>query len=101
MNLEQIVKLRFKLSDIKKPKEMAEDGPCWNGYEQIGTKMLDGKEVPNCVPIKAKKVKEGFPIPSPEGEDEQTFISRCISKLIDEYGQEQAAAICYGQWEKK
>ena len=66
MNLEQIVKLRFKLSDIKKPK-----------------------------------VKEGFPIPSPEGEDEQTFISRCISKLIDEYGQEQAAAICYGQWEKK
>jgi hypothetical protein len=104
MNLEQIVKLRFKLSDIKKPKEMAEDGlenACWPGYEAIGTKELDGKTVPNCVPIQAKKVKEGFPIPSPEGEDEQTFISRCISKLIDEYGQEQAAAICYGQWEKK
>jgi hypothetical protein len=26
--------------------------PCWDGYEQIGTKMLDGKEVPNCVPLK-------------------------------------------------
>ena len=25
--------------------------PCWNGYEQIGTKMLNGREVPNCVPI--------------------------------------------------
>ena len=25
--------------------------PCWDGYEQIGTKMLDGREVPNCVPI--------------------------------------------------
>jgi len=28
--------------------------PCWDGYEQIGTKMKDGKEVPNCVPIKRK-----------------------------------------------
>jgi len=25
---------------------------CWEGYEAIGTKMLDGREVPNCVPIK-------------------------------------------------
>ena len=25
--------------------------PCWDGYEQIGTKIKDGKEVPNCVPI--------------------------------------------------
>ena len=25
--------------------------PCWDGYEQIGTKMLNGREVPNCVPI--------------------------------------------------
>ena len=26
--------------------------PCWKGYEQIGTKMKNGKKVPNCVPIK-------------------------------------------------
>ena len=25
---------------------------CWPGYEAIGTKILDGREVPNCVPIK-------------------------------------------------
>ena len=25
---------------------------CWEGYEAIGTKMLNGREVPNCVPIK-------------------------------------------------
>jgi len=30
-------------TDLKKP--------CWDGYEQIGTKMKDGKEVPNCVPL--------------------------------------------------
>ena len=27
--------------------------PCWDGYEQYGTKMKDGKEVPNCIPIEA------------------------------------------------
>jgi hypothetical protein len=35
---------------------MAEEGgledSCWPGYEAIGTKELDGKTVPNCVPIK-------------------------------------------------
>lgn len=25
--------------------------PCWDDYEQIGTKIKDGKEVPNCVPL--------------------------------------------------
>lgn len=24
--------------------------PCWNGYEQLGMKEKDGKQVPNCVP---------------------------------------------------
>ena len=27
------------------------DDPCWDGYVQLGTKMKNGKEVPNCVPI--------------------------------------------------
>jgi hypothetical protein len=26
--------------------------PCWDGYEQYGTKVVDGKEVPNCIPQK-------------------------------------------------
>jgi hypothetical protein len=28
------------------------ESSCWPGYEAIGTKELDGKTVPNCVPIK-------------------------------------------------
>ena len=28
------------------------DDACWEGYEAIGTKDMDGREVPNCVPIK-------------------------------------------------
>ena len=31
-------------------------GPCWDGYEYIGTKEQDGKTVPNCVPAGKKKV---------------------------------------------
>jgi len=27
------------------------EDPCWDGYQQYGTKEKDGKEVPNCVPV--------------------------------------------------
>ena len=27
------------------------NGPCWPGYKQVGTKMKNGKQVPNCVPV--------------------------------------------------
>lgn len=29
---------------------VSEAGPCWKGYKQVGMKMKNGKEVPNCVP---------------------------------------------------
>jgi len=32
-------------------ENMELEDACWEGYEAIGTKILDGKEVPNCVPI--------------------------------------------------
>jgi hypothetical protein len=38
---------------------LAGDGPCYEGYEQVGMKTVDGKEVPNCVPV-----KDGKPEPS-------------------------------------
>lgn len=41
-------------TDFKGINLLAEegDGPCWDGYEQIGTKIMGNREVPNCVPIK-------------------------------------------------
>lgn len=43
-----------------------------------------------------------MPIPKPEGgETESQFVSRCISKIIDEYDQSQAAAICYNSYRTK
>jgi hypothetical protein len=32
-------------------------GPCWDGYEQKGMKMKNGKSVPNCVPVGSVKKK--------------------------------------------
>ena len=31
--------------------KVQEEGPCWTGFKQVGTKMKNGKQVPNCVPI--------------------------------------------------
>ena len=34
-------------------------GPCWDGYEQVGTKDQNGKIVPNCVPVKKQMITGG------------------------------------------
>ena len=110
MDIHKLRQIRVDLTTAKKNIEDPmvpsltldiEPNPCWEGYEPIGLKE-DGS--PNCVPIKEEQriVKEGFPIPSPEsGEEEDKYISRCISSIIDEYGQEQASAICYSKWGEK
>ena len=45
--------------DLIKSGTIEEENPCWKGYTQIGMKPKNGKEVPNCVPIKkgVKKAK--------------------------------------------
>jgi len=33
-------------------EKMKGKDPCWEGYEMVGKKKKNGKEVPNCVPKK-------------------------------------------------
>ncbi len=33
------------------PLEKGPNDPCWEDYVQVGTKTIDGREVPNCVPL--------------------------------------------------
>lgn len=41
-----------------------------------------------------------MPIPNPKpNEKKNDFISRCFSKIKDEYPKDQALAICYSRWE--
>lgn len=48
-------------------------------------------------------VKEGFPIPSPGGtENESEYIARCNRELADEFPEvEQRNAVCYSKWKDK
>ena len=41
--------------------------PCWKGYEMVGMKEKDGKQVPNCVPISEEYDVVNY-------EDYQSFI---------------------------
>lgn len=107
--LELIRKVKQEMSSQKKDcgcknkdkfQEKIMENPCQEGYIAYGTKIKDGVEVPNCIPEKDGMKRDGFPIPSPEGgEDEQAFISRCMSNLNEEFPDEsQRAAICYKAW---
>jgi hypothetical protein len=57
MTAQQKIASKFREIQYKGINLFAEEGnglesSCWDGYEAIGTKILDGREVPNCVPIK-------------------------------------------------
>jgi hypothetical protein len=39
----------FKNFVIEKKKMKGKD-PCWDSHQMVGTKMKNGREVPNCVP---------------------------------------------------
>lgn len=45
---------------VEKVKEDSKDmkDPCWKGYEMVGMKEKNGKEVPNCVPEESKDMKD-------------------------------------------
>lgn len=48
---------------MKTFKQFIEEGlekACWRGYQAVGTKKKNGKEVPNCVPVKEEQVEEDW-----------------------------------------
>ena len=48
---EKRVLRKLNVINGRTPQVLIEPNPCWPGYEAIGTKMVDGNEVPNCVPV--------------------------------------------------
>jgi len=49
----------IKIGELVQQEMAGLEDACWPGYEAIGTKELDGKEVPNCVPIKDEMNDDG------------------------------------------
>jgi hypothetical protein len=58
---------------------MENPNPCWKGYEMVGMKMKDGKEVPNCVP--KNEVKENVSVKKDRrGNDTDSLIVKLDGK---------------------
>lgn len=55
-----VIEREIKGSDALSEEKLAlaEDDPCWDGYEMVGTKVENGRTVPNCVPIEATDGRE-------------------------------------------
>ena len=66
---------------------------CWEGYVAIGTKDLDGREVPNCVPIKeeASKIQMEKKYNFADGEGGSYPWDECIADQTARYGDEETA----------
>jgi hypothetical protein len=65
--------------DMKLKKIININENCWDGYEMVGMKMKDGKEVPNCVP--KNEVKESVSIKKDRrGNDTDNLIVKLDGK---------------------
>lgn len=50
----------IRKSTLNEDLDKGTNDPCWKGYVQLGTKQKDGREVPNCVPMKEAKKLESI-----------------------------------------
>jgi starvation-inducible DNA-binding protein len=50
----------FDVKSVVEASNLSDQNPCWDGYEMIGMKEVDGKMVPNCVPVDSSIVYFGY-----------------------------------------
>ena len=63
------------------PGEEVQEDPCWDTHKQVGTKMKNGKAVPNCVPRNEKiEVAQDPDIDDRKGSQPATFQKGIKSK---------------------
>jgi len=69
------------------PLDKGPNDPCWEDYVQVGTKVLDGREVPNCVPL--AKIEMEL---EQEGVKLQDYPwDQCVLEQTDRYGSKDIA----------
>jgi hypothetical protein len=82
----------FEGINLAAPLEKGPNDPCYADYVQIGTKDLDGREVPNCVPLakEASKVQMEKNYNFAEGDAKYPW-DECIADQTARYGSEETA----------
>lgn len=69
------------------PLEKGPNDPCWEDYVQVGTKVVSGREVPNCVPL--AKIEMEL---EQEGVKLQDYPwDQCVLEQTDRYGSKDIA----------
>jgi hypothetical protein len=69
------------------PLEKGPNDPCWEDYVQVGTKTVDGREVPNCVPL--AKIEMEL---EQDGVKLQDYPwDQCVLEQTDRYGSKDIA----------
>jgi hypothetical protein len=84
------------------PLEKGPNDPCWENYVQVGTKIVDGREVPNCVPFEGElqKIEEMKGINLQE-EGVSYPWDECIADQTARYGDEEIAKKVCGMIKSK
>jgi len=57
-------------------KQVKGGDPCWSGYEMVGKKKKNGKEVPNCVPVREETVEESAAWQKKAGKNPEGGLNR-------------------------
>lgn len=70
------------------PLEKGPNDPCWEGYVQVGTKDMDGREVPNCVPL--SKIEMEIEASGVNLQEDYPW-EQCIADQTERYGDEEIA----------
>lgn len=56
---------------------------CWDGYKQVGMKELNGKMVPNCVPMKELYVRPESDVTSDDEINEGEYCTECLIEVLE------------------
>jgi hypothetical protein len=79
---------KFEGINLAAPLEKGPNDPCYKDYVQIGTKDLDGREVPNCVPL--SKIEMELENAGVNFQEDYPW-EQCISDQTARYGDEEIA----------
>jgi hypothetical protein len=69
------------------PLEKGPNDPCWEDYVQVGTKTVDGREMPNCVPLSKIEMELQY-----DGINLEDYPwDQCVLEQTDRYGSKDIA----------
>lgn len=83
--------------DVMFAEEMQGPDPCWKGYEMIGSKLKNGKQVPNCVKKDESADHSEFKIPEGWNVTDGGTVGPAISTKSHRTGNQDRSSMLQGE----